>query len=82
MPRPGTRTEQSRVHQRPPDPAEEAGVPLESKERRRRGSADRPHSGLSRPVGAPDPTADSDPYDRDPAPDVPQPLRGEDADRH
>jgi hypothetical protein len=64
-------------HERPPDPAEEAGRPLEEKaapeadpgpEHEPGGgqppdpSRD-PHHELNRPVGEPDPAADSDPYE-------------------
>jgi hypothetical protein len=61
------------VHERPPDPAEAAGRPLEDKAPRdpdlhevdepEPEELDRdPHHRLNRSVGSPDPTADSDPY--------------------
>jgi hypothetical protein len=76
-PRPSTRNDPSRVHERPPDPAEEANRPLErkhpdqpepwpSQEPRQPGGQSgprEPHHRLAHPVGEPDPTADSDPYD-------------------
>jgi hypothetical protein len=69
VPRPSTRTEQSRVHQRPPDPAETARAPLEPKasgdpEPSSESPPD-PHHGLTNPARDPDPTADSDPYEHD-----------------
>lgn len=54
-PRPTTRNDPSRVHERPPDPAEAAGAALTNDPRLRRGN----------PVREPDPTADSDPYERE-----------------
>jgi hypothetical protein len=60
-------------HQRPYDPAEEAGAPLVSKNRAPEADPERdPHAALNNPVGEPDPTADSDPFDPDPA-DPPPP---------
>lgn len=66
---PGPRHEQRQApHQRPPDPAEEAGLPLVDKASPNFPDPDRdPHAALNNPVGEPDPTADSDPYT--PAPD-------------
>lgn len=68
-PRPSTRHDPSRVHERPPDPAEASNTPLERKE-----SADPhggptppdPHHELTNPASDPDPTSDSDPYEREP----------------
>jgi hypothetical protein len=52
-----------RHHERPPDPAEASDRPLEPKVAPRRPGPGRdPHEALNRPVGEPDPTADSDPY--------------------
>jgi hypothetical protein len=77
-PRPNARVERNREthnHQRWPDEAESAGVPLENKESDdvgpREGEpgagpgapTEDPHHQLNRPVGEPDPTADSDPYE-------------------
>ncbi|HET9102474.1 MAG TPA: hypothetical protein VFN55_03910 [Solirubrobacteraceae bacterium] len=76
-PRPGTRHDTERHHERDPDPAEAADRPLEP-----RAPADPlnateedalqppgdPHHRLNTPVGEPDPAADSDPY-RAPTPD-------------
>lgn len=63
--KPGTRNEQRQApHQRPPDPAEEAGKPLVDKTRDMSPDPDRdPHAALNNPVGEPDETADSDPYE-------------------
>jgi hypothetical protein len=69
-PRPSTRTEPpARLHERPPDPVEASATPLERKE-----SADPhggptprdPHHQLNHPAEDPDPTSDSDPYEREP----------------
>jgi hypothetical protein len=50
-------------HQRPPDPQEEADRPLEPKDKPRVIDPDRdPHAALNNPVGEPDPTSDTDPY--------------------
>jgi hypothetical protein len=67
-PRPSTRTDPSRLHERPPDPVEASRTPLERKE-----SADPhgappppdPHHELTNPARDPDPTSDSDPYERE-----------------
>ncbi len=76
-PRRSTRRQRERVHQRPPDPVEDSDRPLEEKaparhEFRRRDEPDEvsptdepPHHRLTRPVGEPDPSSDSDPYDED-----------------
>ena len=66
-PRPSTRNDPSRIHERPPDPVEASRTPLERKE-----PADPhggpeppdPHHGLTHPAHDPDPTSDSDPYER------------------
>jgi hypothetical protein len=51
-------------HQRPPDPAEAADKPLVDKTRHTEPDPDRdPHAALNHPVGEPDPTADSDPFE-------------------
>lgn len=51
-------------HQRPPDPAEAADKPLASKTRANVPEPGRdPHHVLNNPLGEPDPTADSDPYE-------------------
>ena len=53
-------------HQRAPDPAEEADKPLEPKspaDGARPNEGATPYSRLNNPVGEPDPTADSDPYE-------------------
>jgi hypothetical protein len=62
-PRRESRQEADR-HQRPPDPAEAADKPLEPKTREGEvpAGAD-PHHALNNPVGEPDPSADSDPFD-------------------
>lgn len=77
-----------RHHERPADPAEEADRPLEPKARPRPVTgeggepgagteglrSEPPHHRLNHPVGEPDPTTDSDPYDPDPeAADPPPP---------
>lgn len=62
---PGTRQDQRQApHQRPPDPAEVPGQPLVDKNRDSFPDPDRdPHAPLNNPVGEPDDTADSDPYE-------------------
>lgn len=73
-PRPNARVERPREthnHERWPDEAESAGVPLEDKgsddvgarEGESGAPSEDPHHQLNRPVGEPDPTADSDPYE-------------------
>ena len=65
----GPRQEPRQVeNERPPDPAEAAGKPLEPKVRDRPpeewpSPEESPYSQLNNPVGEPDPTADSDPFD-------------------
>ena len=68
-----------RHHERPADPAEVADRPLEPKERpepadpeERRSEA--PHHRLNKPVGEPNPTADSDPYEPNPEAEDPPPA--------
>ena len=68
-------------HERPPDPAEEADRPLEPKARPgsvtpEHDPSEPPHHRLNRPVGEPDPAADSDPFEPNPeAEDPPPPGR-------
>jgi hypothetical protein len=75
----GPRHEPERIHERAADPAEAANRPLEPRSARRElggddvpedvpGRDEDPHHVLNTPVGEPDPTADSDPYQM-PAPD-------------
>jgi hypothetical protein len=52
-----------RQHQRPADPVEESDRPLEDKAPDAPEPERDPHHRLNRPVGEPDPTADSDPYE-------------------
>ena len=57
-----------RHHERAPDPAAESDRPLEPKARPgsvtpERDPGEPPHNRLNRPVGEPDPTADSDPFE-------------------
>jgi hypothetical protein len=61
---PGTRSEQRQApNQRDPDEQEGANRPLESKDKPPMEDRERdPHAGMNNPVGAPDPTSDSDPY--------------------
>jgi hypothetical protein len=81
-PRPSTRNDPSRIHERPPDPVEASRTPLERKE-----SADPrggpeppdPHHELTHPAHDPDPTSDSDPYEREP--EGPGTAQGAAADR-
>jgi hypothetical protein len=63
-PDPGTRNEQRQApHQRDPDEQEGANRPLEPKDKPPVEDRDRdPHAGLNTPVGDPDPTSDTDPY--------------------
>jgi hypothetical protein len=76
-----------RHHERPPDPVEASDRPLEDKAPHERpepgpehapGSGEPPegghdpHHALNQPVGEPDPTADSDPYE--PEEDEPPPA--------
>jgi hypothetical protein len=50
-------------HQRPPDPQEAADRPLEPKDKPPIEDPERdPHAALNNPVGEPDPTSDTDPY--------------------
>ena len=62
---PGPRPEQRQApHQRPPDPVEASDRPLVDKSRNTTPDPERdPHAPLNNPVGEPDPTSDSDPYD-------------------
>ena len=64
----GPRHESRQVpHQRPPDPAEASNKPLEPKTRHSEPEEGRdPHHALNNPVGDPDPTADSDPFEPHP----------------
>lgn len=69
-PRPSTRNDPSRIHERPPDPVEASNTPLEPKESANpRGGPPptEPHHELTNPARDPDPTSDSDPYGREPA---------------
>ena len=61
---PGTRSEQRQApHQRDPDEQEGANRPLEPKDKPPVEDDERdPHAGLNTPVGEPDPTSDTDPY--------------------
>lgn len=59
-PRPATRTDQSRVHERPPDPAEASRTPLV--DRRVPEQGEDPKHRFSHQADAVDPTSDSDPY--------------------
>jgi hypothetical protein len=61
---PSTRNEQRQApHQRDPDPQEGANRPLEPKDRPPVEDRDRdPHARLNTPIGEPDPTSDTDPY--------------------
>lgn len=63
-PDPGTRYEQRQApHQRDPDEQEGADRPLVPKDKPPIEDRDRdPHAGLNTPVGEPDPTSDTDPY--------------------
>jgi hypothetical protein len=74
-PRPSTRTDPSRIHERPPDPVEASTTPLERKESAHPHGGPPPpdpHHELTNPAHDPDPTSDSDPYEREPvAPGVP-----------
>lgn len=73
-PQPGPRHDPGRIHERAPDPAEAANLPLEPKsssaplaradEPSEQPEDQSPHHALNTPVGEPDPTADSDPYRR------------------
>src|ERR1700744_3624789 len=76
-PNPGSRHEPDRVYERASDPAEAADRPLEPKSSReeladrdepRPGTEHDPHHALNNPGGAPDPDADSAPYEP-PSPD-------------
>jgi hypothetical protein len=74
-PRRSTRRQRERLNQRPPDPVEGADRPLEGKAPPRQEFPRRdepgevpppdepPHHRLTHPVGEPDPTSDSDPYE-------------------
>jgi hypothetical protein len=64
MPLPGPRQDQRQApHQRPADPQEASDRPLEPKDRPPSTDPDRdPHAALNNPVGEPDPTSDTDPY--------------------
>jgi hypothetical protein len=74
-PRRITRRRRERIHQRPPDPVEDADRPLEEPpappdrfpKRDEPGEAgppdEPPHHRLSHPIDEPDETSDSDPYD-------------------
>lgn len=70
-----------RHHERPADPAAEVDRPLEPKARPgdvapEYDPDESPHHRMNRPVGEPDPTADSDPFDPDlDAADPPPPGR-------
>ena len=61
---PGRRQEQRHApHQREPDPQEAADRPLEPKDKPPVTDPNRdPHAALNNPVGEPDPTSDTDPY--------------------
>jgi hypothetical protein len=63
-PETGPRYEQRQApHQREPDPQEGANRPLEPKDKPPIDDPDRdPHASLNNPVGEPDPTSDTDPY--------------------
>jgi len=68
-----------RHHERPPDPAEAADRPLEPKERPvpldpERHRTQPPHHRLNKPVGEPNPAADSDPYEPNPEAEDPPPA--------
>jgi hypothetical protein len=60
-------------HERPPDPAEAADRPLEPKTKRPEEPGDDPHHSLNKPLGEPDATADSDPYEPHPEDEDPPP---------
>jgi hypothetical protein len=71
-PNPGPRHEPERIHERAADPAEAADRSLEPKSSQEELSArdepqprpeHDPHHALNNPVGAPNPDADSDPYE-------------------
>jgi len=59
-PRPDTRSEQSRVHERPPDPAEASRTPLVDPREPQEGED--PKHRFSHQAERVDPTSDSDPY--------------------
>ncbi|MBB4662300.1 hypothetical protein [Conexibacter arvalis] len=59
-PRPGTRNEPSRVHERPPDPAEASRTPLVDPRAPEEGED--PKHRFSHQADEVDPTSDSDPY--------------------
>jgi hypothetical protein len=63
----GRREAVERTHERPADPAEAADRPLVPKESRDPSPhrPDPPHHDLNNPVGEPDPTADSDPFQKE-----------------
>jgi hypothetical protein len=62
-PETGPRHEQRQApHQRPADPQEDANRPLVEKDRPPKEGRD-PHEALNNPVGEPDPTSTTDPYE-------------------